>query len=639
MNANVRGEIRSYQDQNQDLKSVTAMLGVEEKGDFWFTNCMGGAALMEYDGQTVEVFRLNDALYDMIGLPRKVTDNYRTHATDLVGPKLRPAIHQMMDEAAEKGDAECELEIKLRSELRWIRCSFRRLSASGQNVIIFVLLEDVTRKRLMELNRADQWQQHMCRILAEMPSLAVFEYDPQNDRMHFFRGMARRMGDEQITERYLENLEQQTRLTPASAKLIQAAFLAALQGPIMDSVDFQADYYGTGFHWFRIRYHSISDEGGNIIRIVGQLDNAEKEIKREQVLREQARRDAMTGLLNHDTLELEISKAIGECDGGTLLVVDLDNFKRVNDRLGHHYGDLLLQRVSDVIRSLFREGDLVGRFGGDEFVAFMPGVKSDHLPGQRAGEIVQSINTIELPELGHAGCSVGVAVAKNKTVSWQELFRRADYALYEAKRAGKGGYVLYEGERSVYRMPEVGPRTDLPSGILEARPRMLAGDVFDILYHNGGSEAAIQAALGYVGRWIEVSRSYIFETDPDGVRCTNTFEWCKEGIPPEKDNLQHILLAENGTSLYDNFDKDDIFYCPDVRDLPDWQRELVEAQGIGAMLWKALRWNGEIRGFVGFDINGETCGWVKEQVESMRRIAAVIGVFLRLLRDSQGTFS
>jgi diguanylate cyclase (GGDEF)-like protein len=157
-------------------------------------------------------------------------------------------------------------------------------------------------------------------------------------------------------------------------------------------------------------------------------------------LTEQARRDPLTQLLNHQAftreLEIELERARRYDHGLSLVFLDLDQFKRINDTHGHPEGDRVLRRLARVLRDSLRSSDLAGRMGGDEFAAGL--VESDP---EAAGLFVARLND-ELDELVMRGelpegfsISPGVAHFPTDVSSADELFRVADERLYDAKRA------------------------------------------------------------------------------------------------------------------------------------------------------------------------------------------------------------
>ncbi len=148
--------------------------------------------------------------------------------------------------------------------------------------------------------------------------------------------------------------------------------------------------------------------------------------------------DALTGLANRDGLLKAMAETLTRPESrASLLFIDLDRFKPVNDTFGHHAGDLVLAEVARRLEELRRPGDLVARLGGDEFAVFLP--RSDQ-PGAMAERALESLS---LPyfiegELVQIGASIGVASAPPDGQDAVALLRVADAGLYEAKHAGRG---------------------------------------------------------------------------------------------------------------------------------------------------------------------------------------------------------
>jgi diguanylate cyclase (GGDEF)-like protein len=159
-----------------------------------------------------------------------------------------------------------------------------------------------------------------------------------------------------------------------------------------------------------------------------------------------AQRDPLTRLANRSTLEMAVEGVIARGRGALLAYVDLNDFKRVNDSLGHATGDLLLRQVADRLRSAVRSGDLLARLGGDEFVVLAPGgddAQPDAL-GQRLLDSLASPFSVGPAEL-LVDASVGVSVLGVDALDAETLHKHADAAMYEAKAAG-GGVSVYGGD-------------------------------------------------------------------------------------------------------------------------------------------------------------------------------------------------
>jgi diguanylate cyclase (GGDEF)-like protein len=161
-------------------------------------------------------------------------------------------------------------------------------------------------------------------------------------------------------------------------------------------------------------------------------------VQREH-LRHQAATDGLTGLLNHrgaqERLRREVEAAAAAGKPLSVVVVDLDHFKRINDSLGHAEGDKVLAAAATKLRSVVREGDAVGRLGGEEFVLVLPGVG-----GEAAAEAAERARTAlgeVLVGRGQLQSSAGVATYPEDAHEAAELLAHADAALYAAKHAGR----------------------------------------------------------------------------------------------------------------------------------------------------------------------------------------------------------
>ncbi len=201
-------------------------------------------------------------------------------------------------------------------------------------------------------------------------------------------------------------------------------------------------------HWMQFcnRGFYDSDEGLIEIQSVG------RDITKRKSMEEQIQRlafyDLLTGLPNRnyflDQLNLALSRAARSKNYGACLFLDLDHFKLVNDTHGHDYGDMLLIEVAQRLKSNLRNTDLVGRFGGDEFVAVMEGLSESAeiakaeilLLIEKVREQLSkpfSINEFEFT----VSVSIGISMFNDHSKSKEDLLKQADTAMYEAKRLGK----------------------------------------------------------------------------------------------------------------------------------------------------------------------------------------------------------
>ena len=202
-------------------------------------------------------------------------------------------------------------------------------------------------------------------------------------------------------------------------------------------------------HW-SLSGNPIFDERGRFLGFRGIGTDLTEQRRSEQEISRLARFDSLTGLPNRammrQTLEEALRNAAVRQKGCGLFLIDLDRFKNVNDTLGHPIGDALLRQVADRLKSVMGNHGQVGRLGGDEFQAVLPGSVDIGLLEPLARTLIEQVSRPYIIE-GHKvtiGASVGIAIGDPGRSSADALVRNADLALYAAKGAGRGKHSFYE---------------------------------------------------------------------------------------------------------------------------------------------------------------------------------------------------
>ncbi len=200
--------------------------------------------------------------------------------------------------------------------------------------------------------------------------------------------------------------------------------------------------------------------------------------KADEKINELAFFDQLTGLPNRtlllDRLKQAITASSRSGSFGALLLIDLDNFKALNDSLGHDMGDLLLKQVAQRLIMCVREGDTVARLGGDEFVLVLPGLGLDEREAAASTEVVTAKILATLTQsyqLGtmthHSTASIGVAMLKGGLVSIDDLMKQADLTMYKAKAAGRNAVRFFDPAMEQAVMARVALEQDLRLALQE----------------------------------------------------------------------------------------------------------------------------------------------------------------------------
>lgn len=195
--------------------------------------------------------------------------------------------------------------------------------------------------------------------------------------------------------------------------------------------------------WVRFELHITKAPHNDDLLAFIYFRDVDKQHREMERLKELAIRDQMTGLYNHDTTIELIRQYLSHAGKGgdhALLVIDINKFKLVNDKYGHMQGDLIIIEVAKRIQSVFRQDEIVGRVGGDEFMALIKNITHDEILQRivdELGEMLHFVYTDHGVEV-KIGCSIGMARYTGPEMSFDDLYEAADAEMYKAKKRESG---------------------------------------------------------------------------------------------------------------------------------------------------------------------------------------------------------
>ncbi|MBW0006621.1 MAG: EAL domain-containing protein, partial [Sphingomonas sp.] len=263
-------------------------------------------------------------------------------------------------------------------------------------------------------------------------------------------------------------------------------------------------------HW-SLSGNPIFDERGRFLGFRGIGTDLTEQRKSEREITRLARSDSLTGLPNRammrKTLDEALRNAAHRQKGCALFMIDLDRFKNVNDTLGHPVGDALLREVAERLKSVMGNHGQIGRLGGDEFQAVLPGAVDVGLLESLARTLIEQVSRPYMIEGNKVtiGASVGIAIGDPGRASADALVRNADLALYAAKGAGRGKHCLYEPSMH----SEAAERQVLENDLRQAIERGELSVYYQPVVHTAGEDISGFEALV---RWQHPSRGPISPT-------------------------------------------------------------------------------------------------------------------------------
>lgn len=205
------------------------------------------------------------------------------------------------------------------------------------------------------------------------------------------------------------------------------------------------EFMNTQSSWLRIRYIAVSDFC-NTLQVILAIENIDEEKKRENKLLYLSETDLMTGIRNRGSGERKISELISSKTPGIFCLMDADKFKSINDTYGHDVGDKVIISIARCLKESFRDNDIVLRLGGDEFAAYAVQITDYMVAITIIERFLKNIQKIRIEELGDRQLSISLGVSFYdgvSTITFEELYKRADSVLYESKKITGCSYTVY----------------------------------------------------------------------------------------------------------------------------------------------------------------------------------------------------
>ena len=310
----------------------------------------------------------------------------------------------------------------------------RDVTREGAPVYLAVFIDQ---HGVEEVRRSAAFEKRKYDLIADISEDIPFEYDYGSDTIVYNAKYRDTFGRDPVIPRFLERLLAGENLDPVSAGF-GPSFLSMASGEGGEIPESFLPTAAGDKRWYALFRTTLRDGLGNPVKVVGALRDIDRQ-KREQLrLLDKSRSDAMTGLFNKVTTEEEIRVALRDARPdalGVLFMIDIDNFKNVNDNMGHLAGDSILVEIARQLGRTFRQGDVIGRVGGDEFHVYMRDVREPASIRERAQELCSAIRRLFVDSRldNSISISVGIAVT-DRPIPYDDLFRQADVALPTAPR-------------------------------------------------------------------------------------------------------------------------------------------------------------------------------------------------------------
>lgn len=505
-----------------------------------------------------------------------------------------------------------------------IRCCYTSNNEFGEISKAFNSLMDI----IVSDNKELMIKEERYRIVNEQSNDIIFEFNLNDKYIYYSSDYKKVLNYSLLSKNFPDTLIQDGIVYNDDIHDINELWENTLKNIENNKKEVRLKKEDNNFIWCLIQITTLCDESKRPIKGIGKIiDINEQKCQTERLIYE-AKRDLLTKLYNKTTTERMITECIKLSDISqrhALFTIDIDNFKSINDNLGHMYGDKVLVEIAKKISSIFRSSDIIGRIGGDEFVVLLKNFHSDDIVIKKAEHLVEVLENsyTQGDRVIKVSGSIGISLYPEHGTNFKDLFEKSDKALYYAKSESKDCYQIFDKslEESCFIIQMENTRNHKNIGLNQ---KSIAEYVFNVLYGDSNISQAINKCLEMIGKYYNVSRVYIYDYY-NGTK--NIFEWCNKGIGSQIDTLKDLTYNEY-KAYKKEFDDNGLFYCNNILELEKSLYEVLNLHKVTSLLQCLIIYNEIDRGFIGFDECNTQRLWTKDEVDTLLFITKIIGIFL-----------
>ncbi|MCH3958395.1 MAG: GGDEF domain-containing protein [Selenomonas sp.] len=409
--------------------------------------------------------------------------------------------------------------------------------------------------------------------------------------------------------------------------------------------------YGRKQHsyvWSEIHIITYFD-GHRPVAAFGNIRNIQAQKLWQQRIEQEASHDKLTGLLNKDATQTQISTVLStmspQHDQAALLLIDADGFKNINDSFGHLFGDAVLTDIGKAIEHNFRQSDLKGRVGGDEFVVFLPNSSDVNIIKIRCEQLLTQLKRdytngdSSLP----FSVSIGISQYPEHGITYTNLFKHADRALYESKSMGRSRYTIYQN--SLFGSNQSTSQRN-PDAFADLQQKAFNDNmiecIFMLLYETNSPETTTELSIGMFGKRFNLDRVSIDGFDHDTNQYTNRYEWLSPRAVSlrqqnHEENIADLITAHNNLVLsqYKPTPYGVMSICPDSSVLEAKYQAEAQTMGLKSFAHCLISHGTDTLGCVGFE-SSQPQEFSQEIISSLSIFSVILGNIL-LPHDSDAS--
>lgn len=480
-------------------------------------------------------------------------------------------------------------------------------------------------------------------FLLERTDNVIFEFDLKDGSIGYSEKFISMFGYQPTATGLPFSVIESQGVHPDDANLLLGLFQDVENGKPNTAGELRVRHASGRYLWCSIVAATIFNEAGAPVRALGVIENIDAQKQRELTLITKAEKDQLTGLYNKITTEQLIEDFLSSPDHSgkchALMIIDVDDFKTVNDKLGHLYGDIVLASLADGLKPIFRDSDIIGRIGGDEFFVLIKNMPDCKIAEAKAKEIFHLFQKTytENSVSCSISASVGIALFPEHGQDMKTLYKNADSALYAAKANGKNTFAIYDGAVTASYTSR---RVDTHGGGVQKSFRENKIEyIFKMLYGAKDYTSAVHQSLQLFANFFGFSRSSIYVLDSTEKVFQNAFTWHAESVIDFPDVTKSVCVSQLG-QIYNLLEKENLFVLSGA-DIAEDAHAFFKQAGVKSLFLFGMREGEKLVGFISFDDCANERTLATEEVDELVTVCNVLVTFLlkqRALEDAQNNY-
>lgn len=398
-------------------------------------NMVAGVGLFEV-GESIRALYLNEAYYKCIGYSK---ENYADKVADVCSTLLDEYaaffLECIKENAPKRKDIYCTVKgYREDGSIGWFDIKGVPLdNRVSEKPIYLTVVTDISDKKeieaqaaqIKEVNDRLLLQEERYKILEGTFQGLLFEYYPDKDIMVFSYNFPDNKKRKEIRN-YREYIKKSPLVHSSHIEEFKKALFGACEREREGTIEYLSLVSGGGYRWHNTYYKSVVDADGKVVSVIGKIKDIHERKMEQEKLNHKADLDGLTSLYRKEAAFEKMQECIEQAPVGEFYftLLDLDDFKEINDKFGHTYGDKVLKQVADALKQLFGETSVIGRFGGDEFMLLSRDLERE--------EVISNLKSMKSQ---FKFCAGMVAVEAGADI--RDIFDMADKAMYKVKSSGK----------------------------------------------------------------------------------------------------------------------------------------------------------------------------------------------------------